>query len=429
MRGELLRPIFLLAMRSGWNRRFTLALIIFSIAISTSLLLTIDRLRSDLRESFSHSVSGTDLVVGARTSPSSLMLYAIFRVGGATNNIRYSDIAYLLQNHDVAWVIPISLGDSLAGFPVLATDHNYFDHFQYGDHHALAFDQGRPFASSLDGVYEAVIGADVARRLDYRIGQRITLSHGAGPIPGSEHADKPFTVVGIFKRTGTPVDRTVHISLEGMQAIHIDWVAGVPIAGARISAEQARHMDLAPKEITAALVGLKNRIGVFSVQRQINDFPGEPLLAVLPGIALDELWDVMSAGEAALYLTSIFVAIVSLFGLIAVVLAGLNERRREIAILRSIGASARHILLLVLIEGAVITVVGAGIGSVVTIALIALAAPIIQSHFGVGLTLSAPDASQWELLLAVIGSGLFAGLLPASRAYALSLADGLSPRT
>ena len=417
-----------IALHSAWSRRGTLALVLLSVALSSFLLLGVERLRQDVRQNFAQSVSGTDLIVGARGGSLQLLLYAVFRVGGATNNVRLSSLEEVAKHRAVAWMVPLSLGDSHRGFPVLATTTGYFEHFRWGDRQPLQFAAGRAFSGDLDGLYEVVLGAEVAERLGYRLGDPLTLSHGGGEMPGAEHADKPFSVIGILQRTGTPVDRTLHISLQAMEAIHLDWVAGVPIPGQRISAEQARAADLTPKQVTAALIGLKNRAAVFSVQRDVADFEAEPLMAVLPGVALDELWDVVGAAERALLAMSAMVAVVSLAGLVAVVLAGLNERRRELAVLRAVGAAPRHVLLMLALEGALVTLAGVLLGIALLALAIAALAPWLQVHYGIGLTLAAPSATQWTLLGAVLAAGLLASLVPGWRAYRLSLADGLSPR-
>jgi putative ABC transport system permease protein len=421
--------ILSVALRSAWNRRGTLALVLLSVALSTVLLLGVERLRSDVRENFAQSVSGTDLIVGARGGSLQLLLYAVFRVGGATNNVRMDSLEEVAKHRAVAWMVPLSLGDSHRGFPVLATTPGYFEHFRYGDRQPLLLAQGRPFSGDLPGLYEVVLGAEVAERLGYRLGDKLTLAHGGGEMPGTEHADKPFHVAGILQRTGTPVDRTLHISLQAMQAIHLDWVAGVPLPGQKISAEQAREADLRPKQVTAALIGLKNRAAVFAVQRAVADHENEPLMAVLPGVALDELWDVVGAGERALLAMSALVAMVSLAGLVAVVLAGLNERRRELAVLRAVGAAPRHVLLMLAAEGAAVTLLGVLLGVVVLAGAIVALAPWLQAGYGVTLTRSAPSAAQWGLLGAVLAAGFLASLVPGWRAYRLSLADGLSPRS
>ena len=418
-----------LAMRSAWNRRATLSLIVLSIALATLLLLSFERMRNDIRESFSQSVSGTDLIVGARTGAVQLMLYAVFHVGGATNNIGMKSLQAIAKDRAVDWVVPISLGDSHRGRPVLGTTPEYFTRFLYGEREPLVIAQGRAFRGDLDDLYGAVLGAEVAQSLHYALGQRITLAHGSGAIPGAEHADKPFTIVGILGSTGTPVDRTVFVSLEAMEAIHLDWGGGAPMPGLAIAPEQARKFDLSPKQVTAAFVGLKNRVAVFAVQRHVAEFADEALMAVLPGVALDELWDVVGIGERALLGMSAMVALVSLAGLVAVILAGLNERRRELAVLRAVGAGPRHVLLLLAGEGALVTLLGAVIGTLLAVLLIVAAGPWIQTRFGIALKLSAPTGSQWAVLASIIAAGLLASLVPGWRAYRLSLADGLSPRT
>jgi putative ABC transport system permease protein len=420
-----------LAARSAWHRRGTLVLVVLSIALATFLLLVLERLRADLRTSFTQAISGTDLIVGARTGPIQLMLYAVFRAGGASNNIKMESLQAVAQHRAVAWVVPMALGDSHQGFAVLGTTPAYFEHLRYGQGQSLALAQGQAFAGTLDGLYEAVIGADVAARLNYTVGQRITLTHGLGTQAigsASEHADKPFTVVGVLARTGTPVDRTVHVSLQAIEAIHLDWAGGAPLPGVRIPAEAARKFDLTPKTVTAALVGLKSRAAVFVVQRHVADYEGEPLMAVLPGVALDQLWDIVGVGEAALQVMCALVAAVSLAGLVAVILAGLNERRRELAVLRAVGAAPRHVLALLAAEGLMITLAGLVLGVLAAYAAIGLAAPAVQAQAGVQLQWAAPSATQWLWLAGVLAAGMLASLLPALRAYRLSLADGLSPR-
>jgi putative ABC transport system permease protein len=357
------------------------------------------------------------------------MLYSVFRIGGATSNIGMDSLRAVAAHRAVAWLVPLSLGDSHRGHPVLGTTPEYFERFRYGDAQPLVLAQGQAFAGTLDGLYEAVIGAQVAQRLGYRLGERIVLSHGSGTLPGAEHADKPFTVVGILAPTGTPVDRTVHVSLQGLEAIHLDWAGGAPMPGLVIAPEQARKFDLEPKQVTAALVGLKSRVAVFAVQRHVNDFEGEPLMAVLPGVALDELWQLVGLSERALLAMSVLVGVVSLAGLVATVLAGLNERRRELAVLRAVGAGPRHVLLLLAAEGSLVTLLGALLGAAAALLAVAAAAPWVQAELGITLQGGAPTVVQWGLWAAVVAAGILASLVPGLRAYRLSLADGLSPRT
>ena len=413
-----------LGLASAWNRRHTLMLTLLSAALAVTLLLGVERLRHATKAAFAQSISGSDLVIGARSSPVQLVLYAVFRLGEATNNLRWSSYESISQLPMVAWSIPLSLGDSHRGSPVLGTTAAYFTHYRHGAAKSLSLIEGRPFTTH----FEAVLGAEVAARLGYRLGDRIILSHGAGDFSLGEHADKPFVVVGILSPTGTPVDRTVHVSLASIEAIHLDWIAGAPIPGLNIPPDQVSKFDLQPKTITAVLVGLKNRAAVFRVQRQINEFAAEPLLAVLPGVALDELWQVVGLVEKILLLVSALVVVIGLAGLVAVVLASLNERRRELAILRSVGASLPQILALLLIEGILLTICGALLGFALLSSLGVVFAPMLESRLGLSLALALPNSQEMKLLGMVVLTGAMSSLIPALQAYRLALADGLNPR-
>ena len=413
-----------LAARSAWNRRLTLSLTIVAIALSVALLLAVERVRHDARESFAQSVSGTDLVIGARTSPVQLMLYSVFRIGEATNNMRWKSYGDIAAHPLVAWAVPLSLGDSHRGYPVVGTSAAYFDHFRHGAAQRLGFPAGRPFES----IFETVLGAEVAERLGYRVGERIVLNHGTGEVGLSDHGDKPFAVTGILARTGTPVDRSVHVPIEAIEAIHLDWQGGAPLPGVRIAPEHVTKFDLTPKAITAVLVGLKNRAGVFRMQRYVNEYAAEPLLAVLPGVALDQLWQVVGVAERVLLAVSAMVVAVGLAGLVAVVLATLNERRRELAILRSVGARPREVFLLLVMEAIGITLTGALLGMVLLAILTAALAPVAASHYGIVVEPRFIAAGELVLLGAVLIVGVLASLIPGYRAYRLSLADGLTPR-
>jgi putative ABC transport system permease protein len=416
--------VFRLAALSAWSRRLTLGLTLVAIALASTLLLAVERLRVDARQSFSQSVSGVDLVVGARTGAVQLMLYAVFHSGAASNNIGWNSYEAIAAHPAVAWAVPLSLGDSHRGFAVLGTRADYFQHFRFGDHEALRFTAGGPFV----GVFEAVVGSEVARRLGYSVGREVTLSHGLGDTAMGEHGDKPFRVVGVLAPTGTPVDRTVHVGLEAITALHLDWVGGAPVRGLSIPPQLVARFDLRPKEITAALVGLKQRGDVFRMQRFINDYRGEPLLAVLPGVALDELWQAIGMVERTLLAISALVVIVGLAGLTATLLAGLNERRRELAILRALGAGPRELFLMLTAEGLLVTTLGALLGLGLTSLGSSLAAPWLLERFGVAAGARLPGAGELELLALVIATGLIASLIPGWRAWRMSLADGLTPR-
>ena len=413
-----------LALGSVWNRRVTAGLTIAAIALSVTMLLGVEKIRRDARDAFANTISGTDLIVGARSGAVQLLLYSVFRIGNATNNISwrtYEDIANL---PNVSWAIPISLGDSHRGYRVMGTVREYFNRYRYARTESIRFAAGVPF----DDVYDAVLGAEVAEHLGYKLGDEVIIAHGAGEVSFALHDDKPFRVVGILEPTGTPVDRTVHVSLEGIEAMHVDWKSGARIPGLKISAEQARHMDLTPKTITAFLLGLKSKTAIFKVQRQINEYREEPLLAIIPGVALQELWDLMSVAEKALFIVSLMVVVSGLLGMLTVILSSLEARRREMAVLRSVGARPLHVLALFVSEAGVLTLLGALLGVMLLYGALLVGQPIAAREFGLHLPIKLLQARDLMILALVVLAGFIVGIVPALRAYRLSLADGLSMR-
>ncbi|HUF79893.1 MAG TPA: ABC transporter permease [Burkholderiales bacterium] len=413
-----------LALKSAWNRRYTLSLILVSVALSTLLLLGVDRARTSARESFAQTVSATDLIVGARTSAVQLLLYSVFRLGDATSNVSWKSYQAIAGHPEVAWTIPISLGDSHRGYPLLGTTPDYFEFFRYGARQPLQFAQGRRF----EGLFEAVAGAHVAKELGYRIGDRLILDHGTSGAGPANHSDRPFTLVGILAGTGTPVDRTVHVSLAAIEAIHLNWSGGAPMPGVSIPEQYVTRFDLTPKAITAAFVGLKSRAAAFRVQRYVNEFKAEPLMAALPGVALDQLWSIMSVAEQSLLFTAAMVVAASLAGLVAVLLAGLGERRRELAILRSVGAGPGQILLLILGESLLVTLAACLAGLLVLDLLTWAGGPWIQSRYGLTLSSDLVSANELLLLAAILAAAAIASTIPALKAYRQTLVDGLTPR-
>ena len=385
-------------------------------------MLSVEKIRNDAKSNFANTISGTDLIVGARSGSIQLLLYSVFRIGNATNNISWKSYRSISKRKNIKWTIPISLGDSHRGFRVMGTNKTYFDHFRFGQKRKLQFQKGRSF----EDVFETVLGIDVAQTLGYKLGDKIIIDHGIGADSFEKHNDKPFIVTGILKYTGTPVDRTVHIGLEGITAIHIDWRSGRRVIGLTTDPDTVKKIDLTPVSITAFLVGLKSRLAAFKVLRDINTFPREPLLAILPGVALQELWTLMDIAETALGGVTIMVVAASLLCMVTAVLSSLSERRREMAILRSLGARPLHVGLMFLIESILISVIGCFLGYLLYFFGIIILQPIIENHFGLFLPITLPTLRDWIIIAFVIAASAITGFVPALMAYRQSLVDGMT---
>lgn len=426
-----MRALLGLSWRSLRNRSFTVVLTVVTVALSVMLLIGVDRLRTETREAFLRSVAGTDLIVGARAHPVQLLLYSVFRLGDATNNLSWKSYQTLTGHPLVAWSVPISLGDSHRGFRVIGTTAGYFRHIGFADGQRLRFIAGRAFddrpvkAHSPETLFEAVIGADVAERLGYAEGAQIVLAHGTARVNIHKHDDRPFTVVGILDRTGTATDQGVYISLPAMEAIHLNWRSGTRISKG-VGDDRLTADALRPSSVTAVFLGLRTRMAVFSLQRTINDARSEPLSAILPGVALQQLWSLLGTVERALLVAAGCVVLAGLMVVLTTILATLNERRREMAILRSVGAGPRHVFGLLLLEASALAAAGATLGLVLAHFGLRLLAPWLQSRYGLYLPPAPPGLMQLKLLGAVIGAGILIGLLPAVLAYRRSLQDGMT---
>ncbi|MEM7020316.1 MAG: ABC transporter permease [Pseudomonadota bacterium] len=415
--------ILSLAFKSLFNRRISALLTIISIAFSITLLLGVERISDGARKSFESTLSGTDLIVGARGGSTQLLLYTVFRVGNPVNNISWESYQNFAQHREVAWTIPITLGDSHRGFRVIGTNQDYFKHYRYGRKKNLSFAEGQMF----EDVFDAVLGADVAAELGYELNQNIVLAHGITEVSFQQHEDKPFRVVGILTKTGTPVDRAIHVSLEGIEAMHIDWQNGVPPRpGEGVAADAVRTHDLTPTSITAFLIGLRSKFGIFHVQRAINEYPDEPLTAILPGVTLGDLWRTVNIADIGLRIISAFVVLTGLIGMLTAILTTLNERRREMAILRSVGAGPRHIFGLLVFEALLLTLFGCLLGLVLLYLMLFIAQPLIETQFGMFLPVSGLSIYDLSVLGMILFAALLMSSLPAWRAYRQSLADGLS---
>jgi len=411
--------ILRLALASLFARALTVGMTILAIALSVALFLGVEKIRTSAKASFTNTISGTDLIVGARSGSVQLLLYSVFRIGNATNNLTWQSYQDIAARADVAWAVPISLGDSHRQFRVMGTTVAFFEHYKYRKSRALALTDG----VIISDLFDTVVGSDVAKTLKYSVGDPIIIAHGLASF--TEHKDQPFRVSGILEKTGTPVDRTVIVNMEAIEAIHVDWKSGAKTPGQSTPLDVVRRMDLTPKAVTAALIGVKTPLKTFALQRAINQYPEEPLLAILPGVALQELWAIVGVAETALIAVSAMVVITALIGMMATIFSSLNERRREMAIFRAMGAGPATILGLLVLEAMLTAAFGAGLGLGMLYISLVIAQPVIDSTFGLWLTIDSPSIRELWVLFGVVLAGLIVSLIPAVRAYRLSLADGM----
>ncbi len=508
--------ILRLALASLKSRKLTTGLTVASIALSVTLLVGIETVRAGVRESFAGTIRGVDLIVGARGGTLQILLSSVFGIGSPAGSVKLSTMQRWAEHPAVKWVVPYSLGDSHRGFRVIGTTPEFFERYRYRQNASLMFTAGGPTVGDTD----VVIGYDVAQRLGYAVGTPVVVVHGLQDIGTSSHEAHPFKVVGILARTFTPIDRSVYVTLEGIEAMHEEGEqqtaaagtaeaiepgaegagakggetvaatsaktpaptvmpgaepppgtpmvmpgaepppgtplvmpgaqppAGMPLVmpGAEAPPEVRQAPRPAPKpkpvaadtakeehdhgddQITAFFVGTKNRFEALMLQREMNTDLVEPLTAVIPGVALGELWQNIGNAEVGLRIIAMFAVAISITGMLVSLYSSLEARRREMAILRAIGAGPRTILSLLVLESTLLAFLGCVIGVALVYAGLALAQGPVEQRFGLHLALRALGSTEYLYLGIVMGAGMLIGFVPAWKAYRTSLVDGLSPR-
>ena len=409
-----------LTFNSLYARLLTVGMTVFAISLSLMLYMSVEKLRTSAYTSFTDTISQTDLIVGARTSSVQLLLYSVFRIGNATNNITWESYEDVINKKEVAWSVPISLGDSHKGFRVMGTNNEFFKRYKFRGGQSIELEQG----NNLDDLYDVIIGAGVAEKLNYSVGTPLIVSHGLQSF--SDHDDQPFKVSGILAKTGTPVDNTVIVSLEAIEAIHVDWSTGAKIPGQITPVEEIRQMDLSPKNITAALIGVNSKLQIFQLQRWINEYPEESLSSILPGVALQELWRIVGVVENLLLGISVTVIFTTLIGMTAIIFSSLNERRREMAIWRAMGASPKVVIGLLMLEALIISVMSIIVSTVMLFLTMYVLQPWIDNTYGILVNIEMLAVKDIYIFMLFIIAASLVSLIPAIRAYWFSINDGMT---
>ncbi len=462
-----------LCLKSLLNRRFVAGLTVLSIALSVALILGVERLRTEARAGFANSASGVDLIVAARGNDVQILMATVFGVGSTGTGISWESYEMVEDMPGIDWTVPLMMGDSHRGYPVIGTSNAYFERFRHSGGQPLIFAQGQAFDDSMG----AVVGAEVAQAFGYAPGAEIVNAHGSGAVSFDVHDDAPFTVSGVLEPTGTAVDRMVFVSIEGFDTLHQDALPknADPFGRARAneddeepaqheegetahSAEEDHdehkehvakevhdehlhdddhdeHVDDThddhghePATINAIFAGLENKSAVLSIQRQLAQYRGDALTAVMPNVALLQLWSITGTAEIALRLMAGAVALAGVIGLVVMLSAALDARRREFAILRSVGATPYNIFTLIIFEAVLLLLMGILLGYFVLTGVTIVANPILAAEFGLRIGLGLPTLREVVLVALVFFSGLIAGAIPALRVYRMTLADGLSMR-
>ncbi len=402
-----------LALRSLANRRLTTILTIASIALSVSLLVGVETVRRGIRESFAGTIRGTDLIVGARGGSQQLLLSSIFGLGAPAGSVTWGTYQRWSSHGAVDWTIPLALGDSYFGYRVVGTTDAFFEHYRFRN-------DGRPTLAPGGELpaddHDVVLGSEVAASRNLAVGDELAITHGLRGTGIMDHDQHPFRVSGILLPTFTPIDRSLYVTLEGIDAMHEDF-PGAPPPDPALTASGPL--------LSSFLVGTRNRIESLQLQREINTDTDEPLSAILPAVALTELWHTIGYAEDGARIITMAVVVVGLLGMLVALYSTLQERRREMAILRSLGAGPLRVAQLLVIESGVLAALGAIFGLIATYVILVIGRGMAERHFGIFIPITAPGRLEWIYVAGVVVAGILVGLIPAWRAYRNALQDGL----
>ena len=411
-----------LAFASMRARLFPIVLVILALTSSMALLLAVDRIKVATQNGFNQSLSGVDLVLGPRGSGIELMLYTVFHLGKPTNNITTETLKDIAQNPKIEWAVPVALGDSHRGYRVIATSSEYFERIKFAGDQSLQFTEGAAFQELRD----VVIGSAVANALGYAVGTPMFVTHGSGSL-GELHGDFAFQVTGVLAPTGTPSDRAIFVSLEGYELIHLGWSNGSQaISLKNIDVQKIPTKRLYPQTITAAYLGLSSKLGLFQVARSINEYSEEAVSAIIPGVALAELWSIVGSVDSVFKLLNWLIIGISIIAMMTMTMTALESRTREMTILRALGATPLHLSSIILAETFLIS----GFSGLLAVGLVRLltwvSVDVLSEWAGIRIELIWITTHELFILGLIVLAGLVASLIPAGRVYKRSLHRGFS---
>ena len=390
-------------------------LMTFGISIISLLLL----LNKQLDEQFSRNVKGIDMVVGAKGSPLQLILSSIYQIDAPTGNIPLEEAERLTRNPMIKTAIPVAMGDNFRSFRIVGTNK------QYVEHYGASVAQGRLFQNDM----EATIGARVAEATGLKLGDTFAGSHGLDG-EGEEHGEKKYTVVGIFQPAGNVVDGLVLTPVSSVWAIHEGHGAneGAAMVDSQLPAREgpeAEHADQheANREITSMLIKFRNPLGMMLV-RGINN--NSKLQAALPSIEINRLFSLLGVGVETLRGLAVIIMLISGISVFVSLYNSLKERRYEMALMLSMGATRTQLFGMLLLEGLMLALIGFGLGLLLSRVGLLLFSARAEQEFHYSLNNLSILPQEWALLGIAVLIGVLAAALPALGIYRMNISRTLA---
>lgn len=393
-----------LALRSLRQHALSTVVTALALALAGGLLLSVWVVKTQTQATFTQMNSGFDAVLGARGSKLQLVLNAVFHLDASPGNLAWDDYQQIKRHPVVKRAIPLAVGDNLRGFRIVGTERELFTDVEYAPGRKFAFAAGRLWA---DGAKEAVLGSFAAQRLGLKVGDVFHPFHGLIYDERNEHAET-YAVAGILAPSNTPADKVVWISLAGVQTM-------------------SGHDPKAATDVSAVLVQLRAPAAGFMLDLMYNK-QGDRLTFAYPiASIISGLFDKIGWFDRVLALVAYLVGLVSAAGVLVAIYNSMAARRRDLAILRTLGAHRRTLFGAVVLEAAAIGALGAAASFAVYAAIVAVVAAVIRAETGVVIDgWTALPVMLWAPL-GMIALCALGGFVPAWKAYGTDIADGLAP--
>jgi len=418
-----LSDLFLLVRRSLRQHALSTTITVLAIALASGLVMSVFIIKDQAYSAFTGGAIGYDAVLGARGSQLQLVLNTIFHLETSPGNLPWEMYETVANDPRVELAIPYAVGDNYRGFRIVGTTEDIFSKFEY--------QRGKNFQVQAGGRFfdhkrrEAVIGSFVAQRTRLTLGARFNAYHGLAFDENKQH-DEQYVVAGILQPTNTPSDRVIWIPLEGIFRMGGHVLRG---SGNEYQAQPGEAIPEEHQEVSAVMLKFKSPQEGFALDQTINKQGKVATLAWPIGRVMAEWFDKLGWMVRVLELVAYLVALVAAGSILASIYNTINERRREFAILRALGAQRQIIFSALILEAATIAALGSICGYFVYAAIQTVAAKIMRTQTGVVLEVFAFNPAFVFVPIGMILLGALAGWLPASKAYRTDVATNLVPQS
>lgn len=402
--------LFKISWKNILDKKLNSFLCILLMTLGIAMISLLMLLGKQLQDKFAKNISGIDLVVGAKGSPLQLILSSVYQIDNPTGNVYLDDVAAIAQNPLVKEMIPLSMGDNYQGFRIVGTNKKYFEHFK------TKIATGKMFKGNL----EVVLGASTAKNANLKVGDTFASSHGLDS-EGEKHAENSYKVVGILEYNNSVVDNLILTSLNSVWNIH-EHKEEHHEEGEEHHEEAAD--SLVKREITSAIIKFRSPMGMMTMPRNINQ--NSKLQAAVPAIEVNRLFELLGIGIEGLQFLAAVIMLISGISVFVSLYNSLKERKYEMALMLSMGASRTRLFLMLLLEGIILSVLGFIAGIILSRIGIYLISNALNRKFHFDITQFGLQTGEIYLFVGALVVGILAAALPSIGIYRINISKTLA---